>query len=101
MWLNERAIPRPALFPSQKSARMTPKAINDIVKRHALWAQVEPYTYQRQESPVDVSAHALRHSVAYRMLRAEDGNTLYDVRNRLRHSSILTAEQQCDHFETI
>jgi len=35
------------------------------------------------------------------MLRAEDGNTLYDVRNRLRHATILTTERRYDHFETI
>jgi integrase len=49
----------------------------------------------------DVTAHTLRHSVAWRMLRVEDDNTLYDVRNRLRHSSILTTEREYDHFETI
>jgi hypothetical protein len=35
------------------------------------------------------------------MLRIEGGNTLYDVRNRLRHSSILTTEREYDHFETV
>ena len=49
----------------------------------------------------DVTAHTLRHSVAWRMLRAEESNTLYDVRNRLRHASILTTERLYDHFVTI
>jgi len=31
-------------------------------------------------------------------MNAEDGNTLYDVRNRLRHRSIQTTEQVYDHM---
>jgi integrase/recombinase XerC/integrase/recombinase XerD len=49
-------------------------------------------------SPSDVTPHALRHSVAYRMMNTEDGNTLYDVRNRLRHRSIQTTERVYDHI---
>lgn len=90
-----------ALFPSQKSRRMTGKAINDVVKRAAAAAEVEPYQSDGRGSASDVSAHTLRHSVAWRMLRAEEGNTLYDVRNRLRHSTILTTEREYDHFQTI
>lgn len=90
-----------ALFPSQKSNRMTPKGINDVVKRAANLADVRPYQYAGRGTPTDVSAHTLRHSVAWRMLRAEEGNTLYDVRNRLRHSTILTTERKYDHFQTI
>lgn len=90
-----------ALFPSQKATRMTGKGINDVVKRLAARAEVEPYTYSGRGEPADVSAHTLRHSLAWRMLRAEDGNTLYDVRNRLRHATILTTERQYDHFQRI
>lgn len=90
-----------ALFPSQKGDRMTGKGINDVVKRLADRAGVEPYTYGGRGDPDDVTAHTLRHSVAWRMLRAEDGNSLYDVRNRLRHSTILTTEREYDHFEKI
>lgn len=90
-----------ALFPSQKSNRMTPKGINDVVKRAAANADVRPYLYAGRGTPTDVSAHTLRHSVAWRMLRAEEGNTLYDVRNRLRHSTILTTERKYDHFQTV
>jgi integrase len=99
-WLNH-ADPRPALFPSQKSARMTGKAINDVVKRLADRAGIEPYTYGGRGDPSGVTAHTLRHSVAWRMLRAEDDNTLYDVRNRLRHQSILTTERKYDHFQRV
>jgi len=48
-----------------------------------------------------VTPHALRHSVAYRMLHEEDGNTLYDVRNRLRHRSLQTTERVYDHFKKV
>ena len=99
-WLNERRDVD-ALFPSQKSDRMTGKAINDVVKRLAARAGVEPYTYDGRGDAGDVSAHTLRHSVAYRMLRVNDDNTMYDVRNRLRHETILTTERNYDHFDTI
>jgi integrase len=91
----------PALFPSRKSDRMSGKGINDVVKRLADRAEVEPYEYSGRGTAADVSAHTLRHSVAWRMLRAEEDKTLYDVRNRLRHATILTTEQNYDHFQTI
>ena len=100
-YLNERDSSSPALFKSQKSNRMTGKGVNDVVKRLADRAVVNPYTYEGRGEPEDVSAHTLRHSVAWRMLRAEDGNTLYDVRNRLRHATIVTTERKYDHFDRI
>lgn len=90
-----------ALFPSQKSDRMTGKAVNDVVKRLAVLAGVEPHTYAGRGEAADVTAHTLRHSVAWRMLRGEDGHTLYDVRNRLRHATITTTERKYDHFKKI
>jgi site-specific recombinase XerD len=99
--LSIRSDRSPALFPSRKSERMSGKGINDVVKRLAERGCIEPYVYDGRGSAEDVSAHTLRHSVAWRMLRAEDGNTLYDVRNRLRHATILTTERKYDHFETI
>jgi len=99
-YLNNRSE-ADSLFPSQKSDRMTPKAINDVVKRSAKRAEVEPHTYAGRGTPNDVSAHTLRHSVAWRMLRDEEDNTLYDVRNRLRHATILTTERKYDHFDRI
>lgn len=100
-YLNLRDDDTAALFGSQKSDRLTGKSINDAVKRLAERAKIRPYTYAGRGDPDDVSAHTLRHSVAWRMLRAEDGNTLYDVRNRLRHATILTTERNYDHFQTI
>jgi integrase len=99
--LNARTDDSPALFPSQKSPRMTGKAINDVVKRAANRADIEPHTFGGRAGPTAVTAHTLRHSIAWRMLRAEADNTLYDVRNQLRHASILTTERQYDHFETV
>jgi hypothetical protein len=32
------------------------------------------------------------------MMNAEEGNTLYDVRNRLRHRSIQTTKRVYDHL---
>lgn len=100
-YLNELDDGSPALFPSRKSDRLTGKGINDVVKRLADRAEVRPYTYGGRVEAAAVTAHTLRHSVAWRMLRAEAGNTLYDVRNRLRHASILTTERNYDHFQTI
>ena len=100
-YLQERDDEHEALFPSQKSPRLSGKAINDAVKRAAAAADVRPYSFSGRGEPDDVTAHTLRHSVAWRMLRVENDNTLYDVRNRLRHSSILTTEREYDHFETI
>lgn len=100
-YLNLRTDAQPALFPSQKSTRMTGKAINDAIKRLAERASIEPYTYNGRGQSAEISAHTLRHSVAWRMLRAENGNTLYDVRNRLRHATILTTERKYDHFNRI
>jgi integrase len=100
-YLSTRDDVSEALFPSQKSDRMTGKAINDVVKRLSDRADVAPYVYGGRGEPGDVTAHTLRHSVAWRMLRAEESNTLYDVRNRLRHASILTTEREYDHFEVV
>ena len=100
-YLEARGDDTPALVSSQKAGRMTGKGVNDVVQRAAHRAGVRPYCFSGRGGPEDVSAHTLRHSVAWRMLRVEEGNTLYDVRNRLRHSSILTTEREYDHFETV
>lgn len=100
-YLDVRESASAALFPSQKSDRMSDWSVNAVVQRAARRADVRPYSYAGRESPEDVSAHTLRHSVAWRMLRAEEGNTLYDVRNRLRHATILTTERKYDHFQTV
>ncbi|WP_256488676.1 tyrosine-type recombinase/integrase [Halohasta salina] len=100
-YLSNRDDDSSALFPSRKSDRMTGKGLNEVVKRLAAEAKVRPYRSDGRGDADNVTAHTLRHSVAWRMLRAEEGNTIYDVRNRLRHSTVLTTERRYDHFQTV
>jgi len=87
-----------ALFPSRSADRITTQGVRDVVEKAAVVAGVEPYLRNGgRGDPSDVSPHALRHGVAYRMMNVEDGNRLYDVRNRLRHRSITTTERVYDH----
>jgi integrase len=99
-YLSARDDDSPALFLSRKAERMTGRGINDLMQRLADWAGVEPHVHTDRGDLGDVSAHTLRHSVVWRMLQAETDNTLYDVRNWLRHASILTIERQYGHFDT-
>lgn len=101
-FLSSRWKDTPALFPSRKSDRLTTQGVRYIINDVAEVGSVQPWLIDGSRGkPGDVSPHALRHSVAYRMLHVEDGNTLYDVRNRLRHSSLLTTERVYDHFRTV
>ena len=91
-----------ALFPSRKANRITEQGVRYVIRDAAEAAGVEPFLIDGSKGePGDVTPHTLRHSVAYRMLHVEDANTLYDVRNRLRHASIITTEQVYDHFRTV
>jgi integrase/recombinase XerC/integrase/recombinase XerD len=88
-----------ALFPSRSADRITTQGVRDLVRAAAEEADIHPYLVDGgRGDPSDVTPHALRHSVAYRMMNAEEGNELYDVRNRLRHRSIQTTEQVYDHI---
>lgn len=88
-----------ALFPSRSSDRITTEGVRQMLKRVAREAGVRPFLVDGgRGDPDDVTPHALRHSVAYRMMNAEEGNTMYDVRNRLRHRSIQTTERVYDHI---
>jgi len=98
-YLNSRWKDSHALFPSRSSDRITTQGVRNAISKVAVEADVEPYLVDgTRGEPDDVTPHALRHSVAYRMMNAEEGNTLYDVRNRLRHRSIQTTEQVYDHI---
>ena len=98
-YLNSRWKDSPALFPSRSSDRITTQGVRNAISKVAHEADIEPYLVDgTRGDPGDVTPHALRHSVAYRMMNAEEGNTLYDVRNRLRHRSIQTTEQVYDHI---
>lgn len=88
-----------ALFPSRSADRITTQGVRDALRKVAREADVRPYRLDGSRGePDDVTPHALRHSVAYRMMNHEEGNELYDVRNRLRHRSITTTEQVYDHI---
>ena len=98
-YLNNRWKDSPALFPSRSSDRITTQGVRNAMSKIAEEAGVDPYLVDgTRGDPSDVTPYALRHSVAYRMMNAEEGNTLYDVRNRLRHRSIQTTEQVYDHL---
>jgi len=75
--------------------------INDVVKRLAQRAETRPHTFTGRGESDDVTAHTLRHNVAYRMLHSYDGYTLYNVRNQLRHPRLATTEQKYDHFDSV
>jgi len=98
-YANTRWKDSPALFSSRLSDRITTQGVRDVVTKAAAEADVRPYRLDGSRGdPEDVSPHAFRYGVAYRMMNHEDGNTLYDVRNRLRHRSIQTTEQIYDHL---
>jgi len=101
-YLSTRWKDTDAVFPSRKADRITTQGVRYVVSDAAAAAGVEPFLIDgTRGSPGDVTPHSIRHSVAYRMLHVKDGNTLYDVRNRLRHSSIQTTEKVYDHFKTV
>ena len=101
-YLNARWKDTDALFPSRKADRITEQGVRYVVEKLANAAEVEPFLVDgTRGDPGDVTPHALRHSVAYRMMNDEEGNTLYDVRNRLRHRSIQTTEQVYDHLDRV
>jgi integrase/recombinase XerD len=98
-YLNSRWKDPQALFPSRSSDRISEQGVRNMLHKIAEEAEVRPYKIDgTRGNASDVTPHALRHSVAYRMMNEEDENTLYDVRNRLRHRSIQTTERIYDHM---
>jgi integrase/recombinase XerC/integrase/recombinase XerD len=98
-YLTNRWKDSAALFPSRSSNRISEQGIRNMLHKIAEEAAVRPYKINGTRGDADdVTPHALRHGVAYRMMNEEDGNTLYDVRNRLRHRSIQTTERIYDHL---
>jgi integrase len=86
------------LFPTRSSERITGRSVTRAVRRLAEVAQVEP----RQvgggtAAPEDVTAHTLRHSVAYRIIQ-EEGGRLEDVQLRLRHRSRQVTDRLYSHL---
>lgn len=99
-WANSRDDGSEALWPSRQSDRMTTESVRNVVNKAADTAEVEPRTEEGSGDPEDITPHTLRHSLAYRMIR-EEGKTIYDVKNRLRHSSVITTENVYSHFEVV
>jgi len=98
-YLTNRWKDSAALFPSRSSNRISEQGIRNMLHKIAEEAAIRPYKIDGTRGDADdVTPHALRHGVAYRMMNEEDGNTLYDVRNRLRHRSIQTTERIYDHL---
>ena len=101
-FLNSRWKESEYLFPSRQKPKMTEQAVRNVIQNAAEDADVKPYIgHAGRGSPSDVTPHTLRHSLAYRMLERDDGNTLYAVSRRLRHSSIQTTEQIYSHFDRV
>ncbi|OYR55215.1 tyrosine-type recombinase/integrase [Halorubrum halodurans] len=101
MYLASRWKETAALWPSRQADRMSTESVRNVVRDAAVAADVRPLTLTGRGGPEDVTPHTLRHSVAYRMLNVEEGNTFYDVRNRLRHASIQTTERVYDHIDRV
>ena len=98
-YLTNRWKESSALFPSRSSDRITEQGVRNMLHKVAEAAAVSPYKIDGSRGDAgDVTPHALRHGVAYRMMNDEEENTLYDVRNRLRHRSIQTTERIYDHL---
>ena len=90
-----------ALFPSRSSPRITKNSVRRMIEKVAVEAEIKPYLDDgTRGDPSDVTPHTLRHSVAYRMLSAEN-RTIYEVKNRLRHRSVNTTEKIYAHFDTV
>ena len=89
------------LWPSRQSDRMTTESVRNVVREAAVSADLRPMTVRGRGDPEDMTPDALRHSVAYRMLNVEEGNSFYDVRNRLRHATVQTTERVYDHIDRV
>lgn len=100
MFLGNRWKDSPYLFPTRQSDQIGTESVRGVVRQAAVDADVRPYTLRGRGDPGDVTPHALRHSVAYRMIAVE-GETLYRVTKRLRHSSIQTTERVYAHFDEV
>jgi integrase/recombinase XerC/integrase/recombinase XerD len=90
------------LWASREGGHLSPEHVREnIVRRAAREAEVEPYTTGRDRgSPEQVTPHVLRHSVAYRMVAVE-GATIYDVKQRLRHARLSTTDRVYSHFDRV
>lgn len=101
-YLDNRDSDADVLFPSRTDREMSTQAVRNILKKVAVVAEIEPYNIDNTRAEAtDMHPHALRHSVAYRMLEVEDGFSLEDVQRRLRHGRRETTEDTYSHFLTV
>lgn len=102
-YLNSRWKDSVFMFPSRKNEALSTRSLREMLTKAAEIADVEPYRgFEGRGDPSDVHPHAIRHSVAYRILHArppEERGSIYDVKNRLRHRSVRTTEKHYDMFE--
>lgn len=99
IYLNARWKDSDGLFPTQHADQITPRSVARRVDFIADRSDVRPYTVDGEKASSDrITPHVFRHSVAYRMLVVEDGNSIYDVAKRLRHRDIATTMRIYDHF---
>lgn len=100
-YLRDRWKDTDALFPSRQADRMNPRSISRAVTRAAQLGEVVPQAVDVPDgtdvTPDHVTAHTLRHSVAYRIIR-EEGGRLEDVQLRLRHASRRTTDEVYSHL---
>ena len=88
-----------SLFPARSSDRISEQGVRNMLHKVADEADIRPFKIDGSRGDAsDVTPHTLRHGVTYRMMTEEEGHTLYDVRNRLRHRSIQTTERIYDHL---
>jgi integrase/recombinase XerC/integrase/recombinase XerD len=101
MYLQSRWKDTEALFPSRQNDRISNQSIRDLVANAAQSAEIRPYSAGNgRGQPGDVHPHTYRHSVAYRMLRREE-KTIYDVKARLRHASLITTDRIYSHLDVV
>jgi integrase/recombinase XerC/integrase/recombinase XerD len=76
-YLTNRWKDTSALFPARSSDRISEQGILDMLHKIADEAEIRPFKIEGSRgTPDDLTPHALRHGVAYRMMNTEDGNTL-------------------------
>ena len=95
-----------AVFYSRSSDRISPRGVQNLVKKLAREADVRPhavstlegYSVERGRAPPEaVTPHTFRHSIAFRLIRRE-GKRLEDVKMRLRHRYLETTDRVYSHL---
>lgn len=85
--------------PARFSDCISEQGIRNMLHKIADEAGIRPYKIDGSRGTLDdATPHALCHGITHRMMNAEDGNTLCDVRSRLRYRSIQTTERIYDHM---